>query len=64
MKITVTLSESEIIAILKDHFNRQGFSVYDWQIYEDHRKEVNSDLRMRSESLANLLPKEDERYDF
>lgn len=64
MKITVTLSESEIIAILKDHFNRQGFSVYDWQIYKDSQKGVNSDLRMRSESLANLLSKEDEKYDF
>lgn len=58
MELTVTLTESEIISILKAHFIRQGFDVYDHQIYEAHRNGVRSDLRMRSESLSNLLMKE------
>ncbi|QQO40677.1 hypothetical protein 000TH008_249 [Bacillus phage 000TH008] len=59
MEVTITLTEAEIIAILKDHFNRKGLEVFDWQIGNYSRDgKVISDLRMRSEGMNHLLPKE------
>lgn len=48
MRVTATLTEKEIIEIIRQHFSNDGKDVYDYQIYEETGK-ISVDIRYDAE---------------
>ncbi|MCY7911004.1 hypothetical protein MOB65_19265 [Bacillus inaquosorum] len=47
MEVIATLSEEEILSIIKDYFKRQGYDVCKWYVHTDSKDKLKADIFMK-----------------